>query len=176
VAVHYALKVIAESHDFICADRLQPNLVKMAQNLSHHGELEVIPELMTLLDTISVSTVKRILRRLRQDEPPLPRREAVSWEILGQVAVQRVAWPNPGHFEVDLVHDGGQASGGHYVHSLQMIDVATGWSERAATWGRSYRVMRDAFVRILARRPFPVREIHSVNGTEFLQHRMIRFW
>lgn len=178
VAVHYALKVIAESYDYICAERLQPSLVRMAQQLARHAELEVTPELMTLLDSISVSTVKRILRRLRQDEPHRRRRKAASRDILGQVAVQRIAWdePEPGHFEVDLVHHGGQTSNGHYVHSLQMIDVATGWSERAATLGRSYRVMQDAFLRILERSPLPVLEIHSDNGVEFLQHHMIRFW
>jgi hypothetical protein len=31
----------------------------------------------------------------------------------------------PGHFEVDLVHHGGPSSSGEYVHTLQMIDVAT---------------------------------------------------
>lgn len=178
VAVHYALKVIAESRDFICADRLQPSLVKMAKHLARHGELEVTPELLTSLDSISVSTAKRILKRLKQDEPQLERREAASKEILSQVAVRRIAWdePNPGHFEVDLVHHCGQNASGHYVHSLQMIDVTTGWSERVATLGRSYRVMADGFRRILARTPLPVHEIHSDNGSEFLQHHMIRFW
>lgn len=178
IAVHRALKVIAESRDFICADRLQPTLVKMAKHLAHHGELEVTPVLLAQLESISVSTVKRILRRLKQDEPQLQRRKPASSEILGQVAVRRIPWDelNPGRFEVDLVHHCGQSSTGHYVHSLQMVDVATGWSERAATLGRSYRVMRDAFRRILIRSPLPVHEIHSDNGSEFLQHHMIRFW
>jgi hypothetical protein len=178
VTVHYALKVIAESRDYICADRLQPRLVKMAKHLASHGELEVTPELLAQLGSISVSTVKRILRRLKQDEPHRHRKKPVSKEILGQVAVRIIPWDEaePGHFEVDLVHHCGPGSDGHYVHSLQMIDVATGWSERAATLGRSYRVVRDAFRRILGRTPLPVHEIHSDNGSEFLQHHMIRFW
>jgi hypothetical protein len=178
VTVHYALKVISESYDFICADRLQPNLVTMAKQLARHDELEVTPELLKLLGSISVSTVKRVLKRLRQDEPQRQRREAATKSILGQVAVQRIAWdePNPGHFEVDLVHHCGENTSGHYIHSLQMIDVTTGWSERVATLGRSYRVMQDGFRRILERNPVPVREIHSDNGSEFLQHHMIRFW
>lgn len=178
IAVHQALKVIAESRNFICAERLQPTLAKMAKHLAQHGELEVTPELLAQLESISVSTVKRILQRLRQDEPQLRRRKPASKEILGQVPVRRIPWDelDPGHFEVDLVHHCGESSSGHYVHSLQMIDVATGWSERAATLGRSYRVVRDAFRRILLRSPLPVHEIHSDNGSEFLQHHMIRFW
>jgi hypothetical protein len=57
-----------------------------------------------------------------------------------------------------------------------MIDVATGWSERVATLGRSYLVMKDAFRRILARLPFPVVEIHPDNGSEFLNSHLVRFW
>jgi hypothetical protein len=57
-----------------------------------------------------------------------------------------------------------------------MIDVATGWSERRAVLGRSYLVMKDAFLCILARLPFPVLEIHPDNGSEFFNHHMRAFW
>jgi hypothetical protein len=57
-----------------------------------------------------------------------------------------------------------------------MIDVLTGWSERRAVLGRSYLVMEDAFRYILARLPFPVKEIHPDNGSEFFNHHMLRFW
>jgi len=57
-----------------------------------------------------------------------------------------------------------------------MIDVAIGWSERVAVLGRSFLVMEDAFLRILTRLPFPVLEIHPDNGSEFLNHHMLRFW
>jgi hypothetical protein len=57
-----------------------------------------------------------------------------------------------------------------------MIDVATGWSERAATLGRSYLVVQDAFERILARLPIPVSEVHPDNGGEFFNAHLCRFW
>jgi hypothetical protein len=59
---------------------------------------------------------------------------------------------------------------------MQMIDVATGWSERAAVLGRGQLVMEDAFRRILRRLPFAVREIHPDNGSEFFNHHLVRFW
>jgi hypothetical protein len=92
--------------------------------------------------------------------------------------MRQIAWnePQPGHFEVDLVHHCGPATSGQYIHSLQMIDVATGWSERVATLGRSYRVMKDAFRRALARLPFPVLEIHPDNGSEFFNAHLLRFF
>jgi hypothetical protein len=57
-----------------------------------------------------------------------------------------------------------------------MIDVATGWSERRAILGRSWLVMRDAFRHILHHLPFPAREIHSDNGSEFLNAHLHKFW
>jgi hypothetical protein len=57
-----------------------------------------------------------------------------------------------------------------------MIDVATGWSERRAVLGRSYLVMKDAFLCFCDRLPFPVLEIHPDNGSEFFNNHMRRFW
>lgn len=42
--VQRALRVISESCDYICAERLQPNLVWLASHLEQHGELEVTPQ------------------------------------------------------------------------------------------------------------------------------------
>jgi hypothetical protein len=92
--------------------------------------------------------------------------------------MKRIPWntSQPGHCEVDLVHHSGPNPSGHYVHSLQMLDVATAWSERRAVLGRSYLVMKDAFRHILAHLPFQVREIHPDNGSEFFNHHLLRFW
>jgi len=174
-----ALRVIAETHDYICAERLQPNLVGMATDLARHGELEVSPGLLHQLSRISVSTVRRTVNRLRQDEPRLPRKgPAQANRVAREIPMKRIPWneQQPGHFEVDAVHHCGNSSAGHYVHTIQMVDVATGWTEQVATLGRSYRAMEDAFRRILARVPFAILEIHSDNGSEFLNDHLVRFW
>ena len=69
-----ALRVIAESLDYICPERLTPKGVWMAEHLAARGELHLCPELLQQLDQISVSTVRRTLGRVRQDEPRLPRK------------------------------------------------------------------------------------------------------
>jgi hypothetical protein len=179
IEVRRALGVISESTDYICAERLQPNLVWLAQHLAQHEELDTSPELLSQLAKISVSTVRRLLGVLAQDQPRLPRkgpREAN--QAARQVPIRKIAWneQTPGHFEADLVHHSGPIPEGHYVHSLQLIDVCTGWSERVATLGRSYRVMQDGFERLLARLPFSIREVHFDNGSEFLNNHLLRFW
>jgi hypothetical protein len=174
-----ALRVICESFDYICGERLTPNLVWMAQHLAQHGELETSEELLVKLERISVSTVKRILRRIRQDTPRLPRKgPRRANRRLRDIPMGRIPWDTvtPGHFEVDLVHHSGPTTSGEYVCTLQLIDIATGWSERRAVLGRSYRVMKHAFESILRRLPFPVLEIHPDNGSEFFNDHMLNFW
>jgi hypothetical protein len=92
--------------------------------------------------------------------------------------MRRIPWDEgrPGHFEVDLVHHAGASAEGQYVHTLQMIDVVSGWSERVAVLGRSYLVMADGFRRCQLRLPFAVCELHPDNGSEFLNDLMIQFW
>ena len=90
----------------------------------------------------------------------------------------RMPWDitEPGHFEVDLVHHCGQATVGEYIHTLQMVDVATGWSERVAILGRSQREMAIGFKRIQDRLPIPIIRLHPDNGGEFINHHIIRCW
>lgn len=177
--VDHALEVISETHDYICAERLQPTLVEMATHLARHGEIDVSPRLLDQLSRISISTLRRILNRLEQDQPHLPRKgPAEANRVAREIPMKRIPWneQQPGHFEVDSVHHCGVSSAGHYVHTVQMVDVATGWTEQVATLGRSYRAMEDGFQRILARLPFPVLELHSDNGSEFLNAHLVRFW
>lgn len=174
-----ALRVIYETYDGICAERLTPNLVSMAKQLARHGELQVTPELLDQLGRISVSTVQRVLDRIRQDQPRLPRkRPRKGRRVTRDIPMKRLAYdiPRPGYIETDLVHHCGPTLSGEYLHTVQWIDVATGWSERRAVLGRSLLVMEDAFLVFLARLPFPVVEIHPDNGSEFFNHHMLRFW
>jgi hypothetical protein len=163
----------------VCAERLTPALVSTAQLLAAHGELVLAPAVEAHLGRISISTVQRRLGRFGQDTPRLPRRgPARANRLTREIPTRRIPWdePEPGHFEVDLVHHSGPSTAGEYVHTLQMIDVATGWSERVAVLGRSYRQMEAGFRHILTRLPFPVREVHPDNGPEFLNDHLVRFW
>jgi len=177
--IQYALEVISHSHDHICAERLQPNLIRMAEHLHAHEELELTPSMLGKLETISVSTVRRMLQKAPEKTRHRPRKQPKQRNQLSRaIPARRIPWDEkvPGHFEVDMVWHSGAAASGEFVHSLQMIDVTTGWSERVATLGRSYRVMEDGFKRILTRLPFPVKEIHPDNGSEFLNNHLVRFW
>lgn len=174
-----ALRIISESCDHICAERLTPNLVWLAEHLERHGELEVTEALLAQLGEVSVSTVARRLSLFRHDELRLARRgPGREKALLRNIPMLRLDWaiPTPGYLEVDLVHQCGLSANGHYVCTIQCIDVATGWSERRAVLGRSQLVMEDAFRCILSRLPFPVLMIHPDNDSAFFNYHLLRFW
>jgi len=174
-----ALRIIGESLDYVCAERLTPNLVWLADHLEAHGELTTTPALRVQLGQISVTTVRRRLQRVTQDQPRLRRKgRPYGTALTKDIPMKRIPWDEsePGHMETDLVHHCGPSASGEYVCTVQMIDVATGWSERAAALGRAYLAIEDAFFRILIRVPFPIREIHPDNGSEFFNYHLLRFW
>jgi len=174
-----ALRVISAAHNHICAERLQPNLVEMADRLALHGDLLLTESLREQLGQISLSTVQRRLKRIYQDVPSRRRRRSVSTgHVRSQIPMGRIPWDEttPGHFEVDLVHHGGPEAKGHFIYSLQMVDVATGWTVPSAMLGRSRRVMVDAFCRCELRIPFPIIEIHPDNGSEFFTDSLLEHW
>ena len=138
--VEDAVRVIWESLDYVCAERLTPALLQTARHLAQFAELSLTAKLETQLARISRATVQRLMGKLRQDTPRMPRRGPERANRLTQaVPMGRLPWETtePGHFEVDLVHNCGATSSGEYVHTLQLVDVATGWSERVAVLGRN---------------------------------------
>ena len=166
------IRVVWESEDYVCAERLTPGLVPMAQQLARFGELRLTSQVERQLGGISEATVTRLLGRFRQDTARLPRRGPESANRLARaIPMGRIPWQikEPGHFEMDLVHHCGLSSVGEYVHTLQMVDVATGWSERVAILGRTHRAMVAGSQKILGRLPFSIKELHPDNGSEFVR-------
>jgi hypothetical protein len=179
LAVEQVILVVWESLDYVRAERLTPVLVETAQHLARFGSVRLTAEIEQQLGQISEATVTRLLRKHRALKQRLPRKgpERAN-QLRKEVPMKRIPWDTsePGHFEVDLVHHGGERTLGEYGHSLQMIDVATGWSERVAVLGRGQAAMEQGFRRILERLPFPILELHPDNGSEFFNQHLVRFW
>jgi hypothetical protein len=173
------IALAAQALDYPCAERLQPVLLSTVKNLARWEDLHLTPEQEEKLTKISVATLRRILNSLHRDKPrPAPHslQDRNPWRK--EVPMLRLPYDldEPGHMEVDLVHHCGLSASGEYVHTLQMVDIATGWVELVAVLGRSYLVMQDAFLFILQRIPFPILEIHPDNDTAFFNAHLLRFW
>jgi hypothetical protein len=153
----------------------------MATHLEKHAELKTSLEIRNKLAQISTSTLRRILGPVGQENMRIAHRKerpGVANAFLQGVPMRRIAWNEAqvGHFEVDLVHHCGASTEGQYVHTLQLIDVTTGWSECTPLLGRSFLVMEDGFAAILDRLPFPILELHPDNGSEFFNAFLLKYW
>jgi len=165
------------SLDFICAERLTPTLLTTARHLAGFGVLALSDEVAAQLEAISEASVTRVLARHRTERLRLPRKgpERAN-SVTKDVPMTRIPWDTtqPGHCEVDLVHHGGASSAGEYAHTLQLVDVATGWSERVGLPNRGQAAMEVAFRTVVARLPFPLVELHPDNGREFFNDHLKR--
>ena len=171
--VEAAIVVIGDTMDWICAERLQPNLVEIASHLAKFDELILTTEVSEKLARMSLSTLRRSMQRVRPEGDLLPqvrrgrRRDSA---IQAQVPVAIIPYdvPEPGHFEVDLVYHTRAGATGDLLCTLQFIDVLTGWSERFAVQGHTFEVIWRAVDAFRKTCPIPVREMHIDNGSEFL--------
>ena len=174
--VDEALAVIWEAQDYICPKRLKPELIYTAEQLARHRELQLSPGLKAQLAAISASTIGRHLPKKPTYYATRARKrfQNVHQE---EIPIRRIPWDTqePGHFELDLVHHCGDRLEGEYVYTLQIVDVATGWSGRRAILGRSYIVVADALYYLSHQIPFPILELHPDNGSEFLNAHLLSF-
>jgi hypothetical protein len=179
VEIRPVIALVWESLDYICAERLTPALLPTARHLAQFGECALTEALAAQLATISRATVQRLLGTLPRPTPRLPQRGPERANDARQgVPMGRLSWQigEPGHSEADPVHRSGPSTAGEYVQTLQLVDIATGWSERVAVLGRGYAAMEAGFRRVLGRLPFAIRELHPDNGGEFFNYHLLRFF
>ncbi len=147
--------------------------------LKRHGELTVAPAVRRKLMSISPATIDRVLAPDRKRLQVKGRSGTKPGSLLkAQIPIRTFAeWDEaePGFCEIDLVaHDGGNPRG-EFCHTLNLTDIATGWTEAAAVKNRAQRWVFEALVDIQARLPFPLRGIDSDNGSEFINDQLFRY-
>lgn len=172
------IQVVWEALDYPCAERLHPVLTSTAEQLARHGELKLTSEVAQHLQQISRAT---LARRIANWEQPgakhIPADKRPSAHLRSEVPVERYEWNEhrPGALEIDLVEHNGGSSSGHYAYTLSVVDIVTGYSRRLAVLGRGQAGIAAALERILVEWPYAVWGIHSDNGSEFINHHLIRF-
>ena len=163
--------------DHLCGKLLRPTIPLLLRALEHHHRLRLDRTVHDALLAASPATLDRLLRPLRRRRARPPRRAAPALHTLrAQVPVRTWSqWSGvrPGAVQGDLVLHCGESVAGFYLTTLVAVDVATSWTELQAVWGLHYHRVAEA-VRYLGRRfPFPLREWHSDNGSEFLNEALL---
>jgi hypothetical protein len=81
----------------------------------------------------------------------------------------------PGFVEIDLVgHEGGNSSG-EFCFTLDITDIATGWTETRSVRNKAQKWVFHAIKDVTASFPFPILGIDSDNGSEFINWELFRW-
>lgn len=169
-----ALRVVWEATDYLCSKRLQPFLPEMVKVLIRKRELKVSKEAETQLARMSASTIDRMLRRYAHSRRQRRFSTTKPGTLLKNAIPVRTfsEWDDkqPGFLEVDLVAHCGDSGEGFYLNTLSAVDVATGWVEPVAVWGKGQSRVRGAVHDVRNQLPFPMLGLDSDNGSEFINH------
>lgn len=173
------LKMAWEATDHLCSKRLQPFLPELVPVLRQYGNRNISAEVAADLCRMSPSTIDRLLgpwrragghRRFSLTKPGTLLKDAIPIKTFAE-------WENgrPGFLEIDLVHHCGESVDGFYLTTLSAVDVATGWSECAAVWGKGQERVGGAIHRVRQRLPFLLLGLDSDNGSEFINHHLLTY-
>jgi len=159
--------------------RLAPFMTEAVEALERHGELELHPHVRIKLLRVSASTIDRMLAPERARLNVHGRSGTKPGSMLKrQIPIRTFAeWDEarPGFCETDLVaHDGGDPRG-QFCHTLDLVCVATGWTEPRALWTKAQRWVREALEDIEGTLPFPLLGLDSDNGSEFINVELLRW-
>ena len=179
VEVEDALRFVWEAADRICGKRLQPFLPEFVAKLVACGELDISSETTQGLCALSASSVDRLLRPYKSKGGRRPLSTTKPGSLLkASIPIRTFAeWNDdrPGFLEVDLVAHCGESTEGFYLNTLSAVDIATGWMECRAVWGKGQERVGGAIHHMSQSLPFPLLGLDSDNGSEFINHRLYSY-
>lgn len=169
---------LVELFDDIGSKRLRAAMDTELPALRRNRHLRVTRTGYQHLLQVSASTMDRWRRAARRPGRRLRGGTKPGTLLKHQIPIRTFAdWDDkrPGFAEIDLVqHDGG-LNKGDFACTLDLTDVATGWTELAATPNKAQVHVFAALQQERGRLPFPLLGIDSDNGSEFINHELVRY-
>jgi hypothetical protein len=174
-----ALRFLWAVQGTACGRLLAAALPDLVPRLRRLGELDVDDQTAGLLLRIAPATIDR---RLAGDRAMLVRRGRSHTKpgTLLKDSIPMRTWAEwddarPGFVEIDLVgHDGGN-SRGEFCFTLDITDIATGWTETRSVRNKAQKWVFAAIKDATAAFPFPILGIDSDNGSEFINWELFRW-
>lgn len=164
-----------------CGKRLQPAIDDALDNLARHGHLDHLPT--GVADQVRTMSPATIDRRLAGARIGLVAGKGLSHTRPGSLlktSIPMKTWAEwddtiPGFIQIDLVgHEGGD-NNGDFHYSLDATDIATGWTETITVRSKGERIVATGLEQLQLRFPFHIAGIHSDNGSEFINHHLLRW-
>ena len=175
-AILKPLKKIWLSANLPCSKRLKAVLpLWLPGYVEEYGELPV--EVAEALIDMSPATMDRILKPIRVQYKGRGRSTTKPGTLLRkQIPIKTNQWDEsrPGFLEADTVAHCGTSMAGMFAFTVDCVDIATGWTEQRAVWGKGETDVLKQIKDIEVSLPFPLLGFDSDNGSEFLNHHLLR--
>ena len=173
-----ALKRIWLATDQMCSKKLVaaiplwlPFYERVYEKLSDEVENQLL--------SISAATIDRVLAPTRA----LTRRRGLGATKPGsllrnQIPIRTHNWDisQPGVVEAATVAHCGTSLAGNFIWSLTLTDIHTGWTECRATWNNGATGVIKQIKNIEASLAFELKGFDCDNGSEFLNHHLLRYF
>lgn len=162
-----------------CAKRLQAALSLWVPAYVQHFGIRLSEDVLTLLTTISPATIDRLLAPQRSKHKRLGLATTKPGSLIKKhIAIKTNQWDEtrPGFLEADTVAHCGSSTAGMFVFTVNIVDIATGWTEQRAVWGKGERDVVAALKSIETALPFSIQGFDSDNGSEFLNHHLLKYF
>ena len=162
-----------------CGRLLAAALPDLVPRLRRLGELDIDGVTAGELLKIAPATIDRRLKVDRAKLDPRGRSHTKPGTLLKDSIPMRTwaEWDDarPGFVEIDLVgHEGGN-NRGEFCFTLDITDIATGWTETRSVRNKAQKWVFAAIKDATASFPFPILGIDSDNGSEFINWELFRW-
>ena len=166
------LKAIWIGTNLICSKRLKaaiPHWIGPWQIDNGRLPFDILNKLLK----ISPPTIDRLLRPVKHLYRGKGRCTTKPGLLLKRhIPIKTNQWDEfrPGFLETDTVAHCGTALEGNYAFTTDSVDIATGWTEQRATYGKGFREIAREIEDMENSLPFPILGIDFDNGGEFINH------
>ena len=136
------------------------------------------PAVAEALVKISPATIDRLLQPTRVQYKKRGRSTTKPGTLLRkQIPIQTNQWDEskPGFLEADTVAHCGESLAGMFVYTLDTVDIATGWTEQRAVWGKGETGVLQQIKDIEKTISFPLLGFDCDNGSEFLNWHLVKY-
>jgi hypothetical protein len=170
------LKRIWHAANLPCSKRLKAILpLWLPSYQKRYGTLS--EEERQALLSISHSTIDRLFKPIRARYKGRGRSTTKPGTLLRKhIPIKTNQWDEsrPGFMEADTVAHCGNSMAGMFAFTIDCVDIATGWTEQRAVWGKGETDVLKQIEDIEKTLPFDLKGFDSDNGSEFLNHHLLR--
>jgi len=172
------LKKIWIEADQPCSKRLKVILpIWMPHYPQLYGPIDLV--VYKALMHISASTIDRLLTPIRSKFKVKGLATTKPGSLLrNQIPIKTDQWNEfqPGFIEADTVHHCGESVAGQYALTVNYTDIATGWTEQRAVWGKGETGVFEQTKDVENTLPFDIKGFDSDCGGEFINNHLHKYF